>query len=122
MPDEVNDEIWDVVEPNVQRALDRNQGDMDAADVRRFVERNDMQLWVSPQCVGVTQIIQYPKKRVFMLFLGAGDDLEEFKQCVDQLHDYARQIGCDAVEIQGRKGWEKVLDMKFSHIVMRTDL
>jgi len=59
----------------------------------------------------VTQIVTYPQKKVFFVFL-AGGKLEQLYEMEDDMTDWAREQGCSEIELNGRLGWMKVLKNK----------
>lgn len=65
-------------------------------------------LWPMERSAVVTQIHAHPNGRVLRIWL-AGGDLEELMHFLPAADEYAREQGCDWVEIEGRPGWEKVL-------------
>ena len=77
-------------------------------DVYEEIVNHRAELWPLPNGALVTQVASYPRKRVLRVWL-AGGDLDEFKRGVPFLDDIARELGCDGIEIEGRKGWERVL-------------
>ena len=75
-----------------------------------------MQLWAlitadgEPEVVAVlvTEIIDYPRRRVLDLALMAGDRMELWIDSLPVLERWAVANGVDQVQVHGRKGWERV--------------
>lgn len=95
----------------LQEALRHGGGTHDLGDVLKMIDDGQAQFWHSPEtdsCV-VTEIMDYPLKRVLRLSLGAG----EFKASLPTLYypllDWGRKQGCVEAQIWGRPGWERVL-------------
>lgn len=66
------------------------------------------QFWANSECCVVTEVIDYPKKRVLHIFL-AGGNLQAIRQLESKAVEWAKDIGCSAFTLTGRKGWEKAL-------------
>jgi len=52
--------------------------------------------------------VQYPRMKVFHIFLGAGK-MTELTQMIPYVVEQAKLEGCRKVTVTGRRGWEKVL-------------
>lgn len=105
---------WQQVLPFIERALKESQGDYTSTDIYLALRERDMQLWVWVEkdqitSVLVTQILSYPEKNVCLLFLGAGDGIEYWKDD-ETVFSWARDNNCQEAEIVGRKGWGRALD------------
>ena len=83
------------------------------------------ELWPSENAGAVTQIVEYPRKKILHIFL-AGGDIEELKVLYTHVELYARQIGCQAITLTGRPGWAKSfltkLDFKVKEVQMYKEL
>jgi len=76
-------------------------------DVLIGIRDGRMHLWEFEKSCGITQITDYPAKRVLVLMLAAGD-LDEILSKEDELTEYARVHGCEALHVYGRPGWSRV--------------
>jgi hypothetical protein len=57
----------------------------------------------------VLEHVRYPRKSVLNIFL-AGGELHELLALADGLvTEAARRLGCDAISLNGRPGWKRVL-------------
>ena len=106
--------VWPLVADLVTKALDRSNGAMEAEDVLKALLRRDMQLWVvegggKPQAVGVTEIVDHPRKRACFIYLVAGIRREEWLHYENVLAAWAREQRCDFIETYARVGWKRVL-------------
>ena len=112
------------------RALDEGNGEYALGDIRKSLLTGANQLWVvmlAGEVVGacVTEIIRYPKRKsCFVRFFSAEDGLREsWLDHLDIIEAWAKERGCDAVEVSGREGWKRVLkDYKLTHVVLRKAL
>lgn len=70
----------------------------------------------------VVEIVDYPQRATCRIWL-AGGDMEELIEAEKNICDWARELGCDSMEIIGRKGWERQLrDYKPTATVLVKDL
>ena len=65
-------------------------------------------LWVHPQFIVVTRIVNYPRHRVFEIFLCSGEGLKAWAHYEELLCCWGRSQGCKQIEMIGRPGWERV--------------
>lgn len=56
----------------------------------------------------VVEIVDYPQRATCRIWL-AGGDMEELIEAEKDICIWARERGCDSMEIIGRKGWERQL-------------
>jgi len=64
------------------------------------------------RAVLVTKIDQYPRARCCTIFCLAGEGMSDwFDTAETVITDYAIRLGCTQFEAQGRRGWERVLDL-----------
>ena len=91
----------------LQPALDRG-GTHRMQDIEAGVETGRFQLWVGPHCVGITEIVDFPLKRVLNIFL-VGGDLEQIKGFQEEVWSWAEAQKCSEMTLSGRPGWSKAL-------------
>jgi hypothetical protein len=91
----------------LQRALDLAGGTHSLDDVWLAIEAGDAQFWAYSEhsCI-ITEIKDYPRKRVLNYWLATGR-LEELLDAWAGILPWARQMGCTMATITGRRGWEK---------------
>jgi len=53
-------------------------------------------------------LVDYPRRRILRIWLATGDG-EALERAVSVTDEIARNLGCDGVEIEGRKGWARRL-------------
>ena len=73
-----------------------------------MIESGQLQLWPAPRGCLVTEIVTYPRKRIFNVFLAGG----EFDQLIDMHNDMKRWAiaqGCTVATLHGRRGWTRAL-------------
>jgi len=94
--------------PHIEAALEYSGGTHDIIDIYEGIYKGTMQLWPAEKSCLVTEIIAYPKKKVLNIFLGGGD-LTEILDMHDDVINWAKAQGCEALNMTGRFGWKKPL-------------
>lgn len=100
-----------IIEANrahIEAALAYGGGTHTFEDVRDGILSGRMQLWPSPRGCAVTEIVQYPRKRVIHCFL-AGGELDQIIDGIESVIAWGKSQGCESLTISGRNGWAKVL-------------
>lgn len=86
------------------------------------------QLWLATtnnQVVGVvvTEALQHPAKRIMLIHMLGGEDIEEWVGEISRIEAYAKENECQAIEIIGRPAWKKLLpEYKAPRIVLTKEL
>lgn len=104
-----DEEIWARCTEHLQPALDFWHGLHRMEDVHAAIERGDAQLWPMPTGTLVTEIREYPSGGRIVNFWLAGGTLGTLVGAEPIIADWAREQGCHAAQIIGRKGWARVL-------------
>lgn len=92
--------------PWIESALEYSLDTHDIQDIQNDLVNNKLQLWPGEKSVIVTQILEYPKKRVMHVFL-AGGDIKDIESRTDGITAWAKLIGCNTITLTGRPGWVK---------------
>lgn len=96
---------WATHKHYLEPALD---GTYSLEDVEHEIDNERAQFWPFPHGAVVTQVCEYPLLRVLRVWL-AGGQLHEMERGFDFLEDVAREFNCSRIEIDGRKGWGRVM-------------
>jgi hypothetical protein len=112
-PAEIN-AVWEDVRALIEDACATNRGKYDAEDIRRGLLAGEDQLWIwkSPTAfaVGITRLANYPKQRVCTIRIVTGSNAAEWQApAIDTIERWAKEKGCDAMELCARPGWERRL-------------
>jgi hypothetical protein len=94
--------------PLIESALEYGGGTHTVYDIARGVLEGQFQLWVAPNSVAVTEIVQHPQQKECTVFLCAGV-IAEIEAVRPAIEDWAKKHGCARIVLTGRKGWERVL-------------
>lgn len=94
--------------PWIEAALEYSLGTHDFLNIVDAVLTGNMQLWVDEKGCAVTEVLDFPKKRILHIFL-AGGELDAVRALENSAVEWAKSIGCSAFTLTGRRGWEKAL-------------
>lgn len=111
------DTVWPLTEPHLKRALDFGDGEFTLRETRDLIRQGRFQLWLAwdaqHQCAvgaGITEIFEYPQKRVCFLVLWASEaPRTRWLSGLETVERWAREQGCKGMRLLGRKGWGRVL-------------
>ena len=103
--------VWNEVEPLIKKALDDTYT---ARDILDGLVKNSFQLFISwedkVESAVITEVIQYPQKKVCRYFLAGGSNMNNWLEPIQQeIEKFAKYNQCDAIEVAGRKGWLRKL-------------
>lgn len=115
--------------PFVERVVEVTGGRYTAKDMERFVLDGTLVAWViydRAEMIGwaASEILLYPQKKVCSTPFLAGDRLADW---IDRLHqrieEYARSVGCTAMEGWGLRAWVKFLPgWKVNYVALSKEL
>ena len=120
--------VWDEVIPLVEKALSHAEGELIPSDIRKHLDTGDLRLWVAMEdrdiiAAMVTEIIQYPRKKIVRVITVAGKDMSMWYDFLPMLEGYAVRNGCSSLEAWTRKGMtRKLKDWKHSYDIITKDL
>lgn len=80
-----------------------------ADDALEAVQAEQAQLWAGEKSVMVTRVTDYSQSRLATIWLAGGDMDELVETMLPKFETWAKEHGCDAVALAGRKGWQRVL-------------
>lgn len=104
------DLVWPAVEPLVEKACALGHVDFSPENVRASLLKREAQLWVAGHLDGVivTHVEVRPKRKVAVIQVVAGDEIEMWKDMEGVLSAWAKEQGCHAIEGTGRLGWKAI--------------
>jgi len=113
---------WDRCSAWLEAALYYSNGTHTIDDVLEIVQRGDAQFWHYPDAAVVTELMDYPQKRVLRYWL-AGGNLKTLLKAESSIRYWSQLWGCVGIEIIGRKGWHRVLKgFKQTGIILAKDM
>ena len=103
--------VLNEVESLIKKALDDTYT---ARDILDGLVKNAFQLFISwedkVESAVITEVIQYPQKKVCRYFLAGGSNMNNWLEPIQQeIEKFAKYNQCDAIEVAGRKGWLRKL-------------
>jgi hypothetical protein len=95
----------------IEAALEYSGGTHNFDDIVSGVKSGHMQLWPTLKACAVTEIVVYPRKKVLHVFLAAGD-LDQITDAIGVVEDWGKAQGCESLTMNGRYGWQRVLNKR----------
>jgi len=65
-----------------------------------------VEFWPGKKCALISQVVQYPQKKMIHVFL-AGGDISEIQEMEPHIVEWAKEKGCSALSLTGRPGWTR---------------
>lgn len=101
----------------MSRALREGGGTHTLQDLLDEIKAGTKQSFAYGSTWAITQVLDFPRKRVLELFMvvGVGCELAILEE---QIVKFAKEVGADFIRTQGRKGWKhraKEMGWKHSH-------
>lgn len=90
----------------LEEALAHMGGTHTFGDILEAIKDGRMQSFAEGDTWAVTQVLDFPRKRVLEIVLVAGD-MADAKVLYDKVLAFGREIGCNLVRTFGRDGWAK---------------
>jgi hypothetical protein len=116
---------WPRAAPLVRAALERGEGSYSESDIARALLSGAWQLWLAERgevvALGITEIIDFPRKRKCLLRYLAGD-MEAIAEHAPQIEAWAIDHGCHIIMAHGRKGWARHWNWPVCHVVLEKQL
>ena len=103
------------------RAVDMAGGTHTEHDVIDFLVAGRAVLWANGDSGVVCEIEDYPRMRVCR-YWAAGGELDDLLPMEAAIEAWARERGCQRMEILGRAGWARELDYDRRGLWMTKDL
>ena len=122
------DMVWDEASPLIEKALRHAEGELIPNDIKKHLDSGNLRLWVALEdrdviAAMVTEIIQYPRKKIVRVITLAGKDMSLWYDFLPMLEGYAIRHGCSSLEAWTRKGMtRKLKDWKHSYDIITKDL
>lgn len=115
IPSHMVDDYWPALEPHLER-FERETQTTTAENLRVELLGATMQCWglkTGNDIDGVvlTQVYRTARGDICCIYAAAGTEQikGDIKKLFAEIEKFARELGCVALEIIGRKGWQRVL-------------
>lgn len=134
LPPELALKHWLTISQYLIKAIEHGQGESTLTDYMRRVLNKEVHCWVVVEGednniigAGLTQVLQYAQHTTLHIIAFSGENFEEQSKVFPTVEQFARDMGCKAIEQWGRQGWAKTLPkyvpgFKQAYVVMRKDL
>lgn len=116
-------DVWPHAQALVKRAMDRTSlGNFE--DIERDVLGGLQQLWLvwngtEIKAAVVTRLVTINHEKICIIVACGGRDRAQWLPLIAEIEQFARDEGCSAMRIIGRKGWQRILaDYKATYVVM----
>ncbi len=100
-------------------------GHWTADDFADQIRARDRQLWVvagdTVKAVGLT-IVGVDRLKTVQITHCCGEEPETWKHLLDGIAGWAKELGSEKLEIVCRPGWERVLGLKKTHVLLEMRL
>jgi hypothetical protein len=91
----------------IQQALETAGGTHALEDVLACIERGEAQLWIEPDALIVSEIIDTPQLRELRFWISTGE-LEAVIELGERVLVWGREMGCKRAVMTGRMGWKRL--------------
>lgn len=100
----------------IEDALEYSHGTHNIQDIFEYVANGTLEFWPGQRSALITQVVQYPRKKMIHVFL-AGGDISEIEDIEKHITIWAKQQGCTALSLTGRPGWTRsfLQDIGYKH-------
>jgi len=121
---------WDEVEPLIKKVLNKQQNGYTVDNIKEMLLKEELQLWTSYdgtqiKSICITHICIYPQHKICEVFMCAGQEIDSWLDFIEDIQAWAKSLGCDFMEIQGRRGWERKMQKYGYHlesVILRKEL
>ena len=106
--------VWPFIEGYMKKAAKYTYGRFEAEDIKADLLKRPQQLWIAfddTKIYGavITEITNYPRKRVVTVHFLAGVKFETWKDPMLKLvQEFGKHNDCKLIDTYGRPGWERV--------------
>lgn len=97
-------------------------GSLDPETLWDDVENKRRQLWTVPGMAAALTMVQDDNYQTCVITHCAGSDMKKWVHLFDEIEEWAKGIGCKRIEAVARPGWERILDMKKTHVILEKRL
>jgi len=113
-------------------AFKTNSGRFTAQDILKSITADKQQIWLardittdSIAMVCLTEVRTYPQKKALHISYVIGSDNQKWMWILEKIEIWAKDLGCDLVEAEGREGWKPIvtpLGYKIEKVVYKKEL
>ena len=108
------EKVWPKVEPLLRRAIERTQlSDFDSCTSALFTGAHLLWMAIADdkiEAIATTELAKVGSRKICTIVACAGENRERWLPLIAGIEKFAKNEGCDAMRIYGRRGWKRVLD------------
>ena len=126
------DKVWSMIEKDIKSALAYSSQLTDSDFVFDLAKEGKFQIWVlwdkeqkktEQKYFGVvvTELIKRKCGKVCHIYIMTGRQRHKWQHLISEVENFAKEEGCDMMELIARPGWQRVLnlfDYKRTHVVL----
>lgn len=136
IPQKNIDEVWSLVVQAINEALIYSGDHHHSDHYKELLKQGKLQLWIlwddnkntiqeKYNGLVITQLIIRSKKKVCHMPMVTGKNRQKWQHLIEKIENFAKDQGCDCMELIARPGWQKILDKhKYfrTHVVLEKNL
>ena len=127
VPKEVVWRVWKSILPLIEKSIEYSHGKASLDDLLESLLKEESQLFIAVvekiRFAWITEIQQYRDVKILLItFAGGEESIGFLKDVFSFMERWGRELECDAIEIQGRPGWERLLGMERISVTLRKKL
>lgn len=106
------DTVWDEINLLLNKVLQKTDFYYTIADIKALLQNKEAQLWTSYsgtqlESICITRILIHPNGKYLEILAMAGNKLS--LPHLGLIEQWARDVGCRKIRLEGRKGWKRHL-------------
>lgn len=116
-------QVWPLCEGMIEKAVDYANGRVTTRGIYDRLLDRDLQLWcvirddeILAACI--TKVSRFPAVKSCCIMYAGGTELDSWmSRILDTVETWAKELECDVLEVNGRRGWvRKLKDQGFREI------
>ena len=130
------EKVWGMIEKDIKSALAYSSQLTDSDFVFDLAKEGKFQIWVlwdkeqkktEQKYFGVvvTELIKRKFGKVCHIYIMTGRQRNKWQHLISKIENFAKEEGCEMMELIARPGWQKVLnlfDYKRTHVVLEKEI
>ena len=136
IPTQELDKTWGLIDKDIRQALAYSSQLTDSDFVFETAKQDKFQVWIIWDKnqnktidkyfgVVVTELIQRKLGKVCHIYIATGRQRLKWQHLINDIEDFAKQEGCQMMELIARPGWQKVYNnygYKRTHVVLEKQI
>ena len=132
IPTQELDKTWGLIDKDIRQALAYSSQLTDSDFVFETAKEDKFQVWIIWDKnqkktvdkyfgVVVTELIKRKLGKVCHIYIATGRQRHKWQHLISKIEDFAKEEGCQMMELIARPGWQRVLNLfnyKRTHVVL----